>query len=154
MPINRQAISDALFNLLLTAQPNSATWQNMSSQHFQLWSSNPGGAANQPLFYLTRIRETVTQKAYGQNKYQFHYEVWVYLQIPGMNDPTQNPYATINPVIDSIDNIISPPPPLSSQTLGGLINMVEISGEIDIADGSEDGQAVIRIPILVTLGKN
>jgi hypothetical protein len=156
MAINRQAISDALFSLLLTAQPNSATWQAQSSQHFQLWSSNPAGAANQPLFYLTKLGETVTQsqRAYGQNKYVFHYEMWTYLQIPGQNDPTQNPYDIVNPMIDSIDNVISPPPPSDRQTLGGLVNMVEISGEIQIADGSEDGQAVLRIPIQVTLAKN
>lgn len=156
MPINREPIGDALFALLKTAQPSSSTWQNVSSQHFQLWSSSPGGPANQPVFYLTQTAETVTQsqRAYGQNKYVLHYEMWVYLQIPGINDPLFNPYTVIRPVLDSIDNVIAPTLPFDRQTLGGLVNMAEISGQIQIADGSDNGQAVIRIPILVTVGKN
>lgn len=146
----RNAIDAALFAQLF----NAYKWKT-ASQHFASWENYQG---NQPAMFLRRIAEEEQQtKAYGLQKYIFKYECWVYVQVQS-NDATQNPYAILNPIIDAIDSAIGANPVSGRNNLvttaapNGLVDNVRIDGTILIADGTDNGQAVIRIPISVFTG--
>lgn len=147
----RLAIDAALFAQLVAAVWGSppVTWA-YKSQHFLSWDTFDEG--NQPALFLRRIVEDVQQqKAYGLNKYTLRYEAWVYLRTQNV-DPASNPYAYLDPVIDAIDFAIAANPITGRNNLGGLVDNCYISGQIMIADGTDNGQAVIRIPIVAVTG--
>jgi hypothetical protein len=147
----RSQIDDALLALL-----SSTTWGTpkqqfkYTSKHFQQWEGFD--ASNQPALFLRRITEDVIQqRAYALNKYTMLYEVWVYLRVES-NDTSFDPYSAIDPVIDALDATLAANNVTQRQTLGGLVDNTRIAGQIIIADGAEDGQAVIRVPVQVFTG--
>ena len=144
----RAAIDAALFAQIQAAY----AWQ-YSSMHFRPWDSFDAG--NQPAVFLRRISEDVQQtKAYGLNKYTLRYECWIYLRVDNNNEAS-NPYTDLvglDALIDAVDGIVAANPVKSRNDLGGLVDNCYISGQIMIADGTDNGQAVIRIPIVVITG--
>ncbi len=78
-------------------------------------------------------------------------EVWVYLRVES-NDTSFDPYSAIDPVIDALDATLAANNVTQRQNLGGLVDNTRIAGQIIIADGAEDGQAVIRVPVQVFTG--
>lgn len=56
----------------------------------------------------------------------------------------------IDPIVDAIDSALAASPVSGKNTLGGLVNECYIDGTIMLADGTDDGQCVIRIPIVTT----
>jgi hypothetical protein len=145
---SRSAIDAALF-----AQLRAAYDWHYTSMHFQLWDSFD--AANQPAFFLRRILEDVQQqKAYGLNKYTLRYECWIYLRTDNNNEAS-NPYTDsvgIDTLVDAVDAVLAANPVTSRNNLGGLVDNCYISGQILIADGTDNGQGVVRIPITVITG--
>jgi hypothetical protein len=133
--------------------PNQATWTIPPSMHFRPWDGQAKvDSTDQPCLFLRRIsEEVVQQRAYGANKYVLHYEAWIYARVDNI-DITDNPYAQLNPIIDAVDSQITPQPPFDRNTLSGLVDNCRIAGSILIADGIDNGQAVIRIPIDVFTG--
>lgn len=153
----RSQIDAALFAQLvavtwetLGSPPIAQTWA-YASMHFLPWENFPN---NEPAMFLRRITEDATQaRAYGLTKYMMRYEVWVYAQVPS-NDPTANPYDVIDPIVDAIDKAVAAYPPISRNTLNNLpgIDNCYLSGQIIVADGTDDGQSVVRIPLVVVTG--
>jgi hypothetical protein len=131
---------------------SQTTWQIPASMHFRPWDGvGKVDPTDQPCLFLRRITEDVSSPAYGINKYVFDYEVWIYLQVDNAN-PQSNPYDGIDQIVDAIDAVIAPSPPFSQNNLSNLVVNCRISGKIYIADGVDNGQAVIRIPIQVFTG--
>ena len=122
--------------------------------HFQPWDNFDAG--NQPAFFLRRIMEEVQQtKAYGLNKYVLHYECWIYVRTDN-NNTDSNPYSVPNgpgldQLIDAVDAALAANSS-SGNNLNGLVDNCRIAGQIMLADGTDNGQAVIRIPIQVFTG--
>lgn len=151
----RTAIDDALFAQLISAgwKPvpglQLTTWKT-ASQHFQHWDSFD--ADNQPAVFLRRIIEDVSQtRGYGLNKYVLRYEVWIYVRTES-NDVSFNPYSVLDPIVDAVDAALAVNPVTGRNTLCGLVDNCRISGQIAIADGTDNGQAVIRIPVEAITG--
>jgi hypothetical protein len=148
---SRSAIDAALFAQLVGASWGSppVSWQT-SSQHFVSWENF--SEQNQPALFLRRILEEAQQtKAYGLTKYMLRYEVWIYVRTQS-NDTSTNPYDYLNPLIDAVDAAVAAHPVIGRNNLGGLVDNCYISGQIMIADGTDNGQAVIRIPISAVTG--
>lgn len=161
----RASIDSALFAQLQAASwtvgvspATPATWA-YTSMHFQDWATFDAG--NQPAMFLRRIMEEISQtKAYGLNKYVFHYECWIYARTNN-NDSTDNPYTDssgstvtvgLDTLIDAVDAAIAPNPAISRNNLGGLVDNCRLAGQILLADGTDNGQAVVRLPIQVFTG--
>lgn len=135
---------------LLAQIQGAFNWQVPASMHFQQWGSVDSG--NQPCAFLRRIAEEVSQtKGYRSNRYVLHYELWIYCRVDH-TDITSNPYATFDVIIDAIDSTLLGNPALGHNTLSGLVDSCRLAGQILIADGVDDGQSVIRIPIDVFTG--
>jgi len=133
----------------LLAQLDAAyDWAIDSSMHFRSWDGQGKvDGTDQPCLFLRRIaEEIVQQRAYGANKYIFHYEAWIYVRVDN-DDIADNPYAQLNPIVDAIDKAMLPNPVTDRNNLSGLVDNCRIAGQIFIADGTDNGQAVIRIPI-------
>jgi len=150
---SRAQIDAALFFQI----KNGYTWQ-LSSMHFRPWEGQGKvDASDQPAFFLRRIiEETQQTKGYGLNRYILKYECWVYTRVDNLNLES-NPYSVPNgpgldQLIDAIDAALAPNPVVGMNQLGGIVDNCRIEGQIIIADGTDNGQAVIRIPISVYTG--
>ena len=146
--------SRANIDATLLAQLDAAyNWAIVSSMHFRTWDGpDKVDMSDQPCLFLRRIAEEIIQtRAYGLNKYTLHYEAWIYVRTDNQ-DLTDNPYLQLDPIIDAIDTAILPKPPNDRNNLSGLVDNCRIVGQIFIADGMDNGQAVIRIPIDVITG--
>jgi hypothetical protein len=151
--VTRLAIDTALLKQLAAAQiassPPAAAFVS-ASMHFRQWSDVD--AQQQPCLFLLRIVEDDDQqKAYGLNKYEFKYEAWIYARVDFQNLQA-NPYCVLDPLIDAVDAAVKASPLIGRNNLGGIVDNCRIKGSTVIADGADDGQAVIRIPISVFTG--
>jgi hypothetical protein len=145
MNSTRSAIDAALFTLL----QNCYAW-SYSSQFFLNWSKVD--VANQPAMFLRRYTENVQQvRGYSANKYELHYYCIFYVRVDNSNQA--NPYVVINPILDALDKAVLGPPGFQNN-LGGLVDNVRMNGDIQIDDGTVDGQAAIVVPIVVVTGTN
>jgi len=82
-----------------------------------------------------------------------NYEIWVYAQFAGFNDPTADPLEiAVNPILEAIDTALTPDPE-GYQNLGiPQIANCRLSGDIDVCDGSLDGQVVIAATVQIWVG--
>jgi hypothetical protein len=146
----RANVDQALLGLLTAI----SGWQIPPSMHFRPWEGQGKvDASDQPCCFLRRISEDVSQsQAYGLNKYVLHYEIWIYAQVDS-KDSSVNPYDTLDVMVDSVDNALAPNPAMGRNNLSGLVDNCRINGPIYLADGVDNGQAVIRIPVEVFTGQ-
>lgn len=86
-----------------------------------------------------------------------HWDVWLILVVKNLNRATVAGDTIINPILDSIEDALSPSGPgralMGTQTLGGLVQQVIIEGDIHVEPGDTDpngiGGAVIPLHIVV-----
>jgi len=138
----------------LLAQLQAAyNWAIPCSMHFRPWDGQDKvDATDQPCLFLRRPVEDISQtRGYTLNKYVFDYEVWVYARVDS-TDPTTNPYDQLDPILDALDLAINGSPAVGLNNLSGLVDNCRISGKVFLADGTDNGQAVIRVPVLVITG--
>lgn len=151
MNVPRASVDAALLQLLAQAYPF-----NYTSMHFRQWSGfDP---ANQPALFLRRPFEMVSQPRSGLSKYELKYDCYIYFRVDS-NDETSNPYIQADAIVDAIDKVLQPIPAYggrqSLQLVNGgkpLVDNAYIDGKIGLADGVDDGQGVILIPIVCVTG--
>jgi len=79
-------------------------------------------------------------------------EAWIYCNVG--QDPDANPDATLTDLEASVLARLAPDVRDDDEarfTLGGLVYWCRVEGRSDISPGDQGGQAIARIPILITL---
>lgn len=147
----RSVIYNALYSYMQKIPaPGGMQWQTFS-QAIKHWDAVPATA--QPAMFLTRQRETITQKTgYGVTRLEFHPEIWIYFRADGMKTRSTYPDQYIDPLKDAIEQLFQTNPPTGGRlTLGGVCQHCWIDGVIASDPGLQDasGQAIVLIPISI-----
>ena len=153
MNVTRQAVKTALLALItptlqaqgfVTISPRIVSWEDCPK-------------TQQPAAYLVKDAEDTAriQDVYGLNRYSLPYRLWVYMQRNA--DPTQDPEAQFNSLLDAVDNAVNPqvgrPQTLAAQNGNKpMVDDVWIEGRTLIDPGVFDQQVVLVIPIRVVTG--
>lgn len=135
---SRKAIYAALFNKIKTI-PGIVT----TSKKLKMWSDV--SPAQQPHISMRRLNDAPVQQRGVPTKWYMHRELYLYVIDKGPDGPGDK----LDDLLDSIISIAlaHDHPSKDVCTLGGLVEHCWISGEIQIDDGSLDGQGVAIIPI-------
>lgn len=137
---SRETIYNALLELLRSAAPFV-----VASRRLKMWDSGP-----YPALYIDEGPEEVSSpRGYGAAAYRLMVDVWIY----AVPDPSDNvsSYSTINPLIDAVQNALSPVP-IGPQTLGGLVEDCRIEGTIQKEPIPNGGPTIAKIPVVITTG--
>lgn len=142
----RETIMQALFTLLSNAYPFKT-----ASRRLVLWEQVP--VASRPaLFMFEGCPETYSWKD-GQVSIPIitmQADVVVYTDASS-RDPSFVPATQINDICDALDAALAPEPAYRRQTLGGLVDLCRIDGEVKKVPGDLDGDGMIWASILMTL---
>lgn len=146
----RTQVFTALFTLLqtLAPPPGFSSWKTFS-QDIQSWDDFP--AASQPALFLARGPQIYAEKAYGATKLTWKLYIWVYFRTDGLHTKNTYPSQVCDPVMDSIEQLFIPPAANSKFTLGGLVQNCWLEGPALAEPGVTDNQAVIVVPVNITL---
>ena len=150
MSIIRETIYNALFALV----ENAATFKT-TSRLLLHWTDVP--AELQPALFLTQTKEAAETKRTGiPIIWTFHATIHLYANVGQQADSGQAPSTILNPIVDSICNLLQPPPGIGAgeQTLGGLVTRCRISGEIITDEGLLGPQGVVQIPVIMVVAGN
>ncbi|MBS0200291.1 MAG: hypothetical protein JSR70_07545 [Proteobacteria bacterium] len=56
----------------------------------------------------------------------------------------------MNPLVDALLAALKlPQSPLGKQTLGGLVESVQLNGQVNYAEGALDDRGFVRIPLVI-----
>lgn len=81
---------------------------------------------------------------------QLNVEWWVYVQEP---NPANSTTPKLNVALDALTAALGLPPskPGLKQSLGGLVESVQLSGKIQIVEGAFEDRAFARVPLIIKL---
>lgn len=139
MSINREPIYAALFTLVsqaadfVTAERRLRHWSDVAP-------------AEQPAVFQAQRKEIATVKTLGApQEWTLHVDLYVYVH---SSDPYQSPATILNPLLDAIDDALSPSRVTGVQNLGiSTVQHAYIAGSIDTDEGTLGDQAVAIIPV-------
>ena len=146
MPVNRQAISLALFNLLASAYP-------FATADPRLHLPDDVAALAQPSLFLVKPRENITQSdTFGAPKHILKYYAFIIVRNDGVPaDPGNTAEAQTDNILTAIENVMSPRPG-ELQSLGGLVYHCWIDGDVEIDTPVFFEQAAMWIPLTAITG--
>lgn len=146
----RKDVFDALFTLLKTIPaPTGMAWK-LTSQRLRHWDDV--SAAEQPAMFLERAPQTAEQKhAFGVTGWHWRVLVWIYYRVDGYKTESTYPDLLTDQFLDKIEETFQTDPNNGPVTLGGLVNHCWIDGTIVWESGTNDGQAVLVIPLSILL---
>jgi hypothetical protein len=149
-PVTFEQIDAALFALLLTATPAWVT----SSRRLQNY--NEVSAESQPALFLAS--GDLDPKLGGDARvpgmpyrWKLHRKIWIYANAG--NDDTLIPSSLINPLLNSVLNVLKPTTPGERLTLSGLVYHCYLAGRIQTDEGLLGPQAVAVLPIEILTGE-
>lgn len=146
--INREAIYAAFFALM----SGSATFKT-KSRLLRLWSDVD--SAYQPALFQTQVREMSKADRTGiPNIWTFHVLLHVYVHVGQQQDEGVSPATIMNPILDTLCDLIQPGTARGEQTLGGLVTMCRIAGEIMLDEGFFGPQGIAQIPVDIIVAGN
>lgn len=134
----REAVYQALF-----ARLSSIAGFVTVSRKLKHWADVD--ASSQPALYQAQVRETPENVVNGlAQKWTLDVDLYVYVHTSG----DESPSIQLNQLVDAIEQRLQPDNALQrTQTLGGLVQWVRISGTIETSEGTLGDQAVAIIPI-------
>lgn len=102
-----------------------------------------------PAVYMHQLPETVVKTGRGiPSIHTLHVEFYVYVKVPGNDDPAPH----VNRLVDAVCDAVAPaiPGAFNKQTLGGLVQDCWVDGDIMNDEGvlGETGVAIIPVSIL------
>lgn len=145
MYVTRNAVMDALLNLLKTMKGF-----NGFSRRFSMYDKLSGSAA-MPYLMLCKPKEIYPPRQISAlpAKRTFYVEVIIYIS-DGKNQASV-PDTVVNDIMDKLDEVLRPIPPLQTQTLGGLVDHCYIAGDITLVPGDVDGIGQMLIPLEIVV---
>ena len=137
---SRELIYQTFFSLV-TSAPGIKTSGRRLLQYTEV--SPP----DQPALFMVQKREA----AKIQTKLPTIWTLYVDLVLYGHNSgqPSVAPMSLLNPIVDSIVNILLPSFQPDDQTLGGLVHRCRVEGDIVTDEGMLGDQAIIVIPVTI-----
>lgn len=155
----RNQVYTALFNFLkqipapvivpATGLPSTTNW-NLTSQWLQDWDEVT--PANQPALFLHRGVEVATQThSYQVLKWVWNCTVWIYFRTDGLKSTNFYPDMLTDPIKDAFEQLFQTRTQPQAATLGGLVQNIWINGTIYCDAGIVDNQAVIIIPLSISI---
>jgi len=148
---SREAIFEALFNLLCGTKPPSylgGTW-NYQSRDLLPWEMVE--VANQPALFVFQTPQHATMDTFGLTQWKLGAAAMVYYRRDEISDPSVPWDEAVNDTLDILESAINPFPG-QTQTLGGLVLHTYIDGAVVFDSGRLDPQAFILVPITMVLG--
>lgn len=146
MNVDREAVANALFNLVAGTQISNQAVFKTKSRKVRLWSNVV--PADQPAMFLAHTGEQVLQnEVFGVAKYLLHFEIVIYAR--GDANPAVTPDTLVNSLLGALDTQMQSVPPGQRQTLGGLVYHAWIEGDVLIDGGVLDNQVAIMVPVRV-----
>jgi len=140
---NREAIYSALYDVVRAAAPFVTT-----SRRLKHWADIP--AEEQPALFMVQKNEGVSQVKGLPSKNTLFVDLYVYAKT---GEGEETPPATIlNPLVDAIDQTLSPSPATGYFSLvvdGQDVSHCWIDGEIVNDEGVLGSQAVAIIPVKI-----
>lgn len=140
--ISREAIYSALF-AKLTALKTAGTVVT-ASRRLEHW--NDVDAGMQPAVYQQQGLQTPEKPVKG-GKYKWDFTVNIYVYVRVADDADPGP--VLNPILDAIENALTPLPAIGLQNLGGACHDCYIDGAIETFEGTLGNQEVAIIPIKI-----
>lgn len=151
----RAEIADALAGLIQGANlsavniPSGAAAFTYVSKHYVHWDAQD--TTSWPVAYLRHMEEDISRQMYGTSKYHLHYRLFCFLVVNSADPNFDQDDEVINPLLDAIDEVLTPKIQGTAINLGLRgIDDCWIEGKTMIADGTDDGRAIIVIPITVS----
>lgn len=147
----REQIYVALWNLFV----NHATVKArvVTSSRYLKHFTDVDGSTQMPALFITQVGEGWVKgdRARGlPAKRTLKAHLWYYVYT-GQPDSIL-PATLINELMDVVDEVIEHPGnPSNVQTLGGLVEHVFISGEIEMAEGLEQDKSLVLVPIEILI---
>ena len=140
-----ETIDAALFAVLQSSFGGFAT----SSRRLKFYSEVP--SEDQPALFLATGDMEPRMLPPGQPyRWRLFRKIWLYAYT---KDDTQVPSSIMNPIINSVINVLKPSTPGDRVTLGGLVYNVAMSGRIMTDEGLLGPQAVAVIPVELLTGE-
>jgi hypothetical protein len=158
--LSREQVSNALLNLLVTAQfvtlnsGGQAIGFVTSGRRFRPWEEVNG--SQQPAIFLTEPKETHTRQELQTPAVRtIMYDAFIFINDGANKAASVTAITTLNNIADSIDprygGVLKPEVNSGRQTLGNLVWDCYIEGEIVKVPGDLNGQGVLVIPIKVII---
>jgi hypothetical protein len=117
-----------------------------TSQRLHLWDDVPA----QPAMMTQEGDERWSQTTRGLPLRIWEYRLIIY-HSAGRDTTVERPADESGAILDALEALFLSADPDRLQTLGGLVHSVKITGTILKDDGALDGQAMIVVPIDVTV---
>ena len=138
--MNRENIYAALFTAL-----SAGGGFNTKSRRLQHWDDVQ--AAEQPAFFISQTGESAETVTGQPTKFRLQVDVYIYAKIQSGAVPG----TTMNPLVDAVCNILNTPHPISGKQNLGLpeVSYARVEGNIQVDEGTLDGQAVAIIPVVI-----
>jgi hypothetical protein len=146
----RQQVFTALFALLQTlpAPPGYSSWGSFSQTIPEV---DQVPAANQPSLILVRGPENYSYKAVGTTKLHWRAFILIYFQTTNLKTRSTYPDQFTDPVLDSIEQLFTPPLSNKYFTLGGVVQNCIIDGMVVADPGIVTSTAEIFVPLSLYL---
>ena len=148
VPLGREAIWGALFNLLLTLSvPNGGKFVTVQ-RRVRHWTDVAAG--EQPYLALLQHQETAIARDRGMpTKWELAGKIIVYAR-SDIDQLGTSGGQVLNPLIDAVEGALAPVPAQGNvQSLAGLVSRVFIDGVVEVDEGNLDNQAVAIIPVRI-----
>lgn len=143
----RQTVGRALHALVSSVEWGSpAQGFAYTTERMVLWDDVPG----QPALITQSGDERWTQTTRGVPLRIWEYRLVIYHQA-GRDTTVDRPADLGDLIMDALEAIMPSSDPDQRQTLGGLAHSVKIVGTVMKDDGALDGQAMIVVPVEVTV---
>lgn len=138
MSAPREAVSTALFGLLVAAYP----WRS-SSRRLKLWVDVP--LDQRPALYQTEfLPEVYSWTGQPTPKRTLGARLFIYIDA---KDPVVVGATEFNNILDALDGALNPPTGQLKQTLGGLCDNCRIKGVSTKEPGDLDGDGVLIVEV-------
>ena len=117
-----------------------------TSHRLQLWDDVPA----QPAMMTQEGDEQWTQTTRGLPIRVWSYRIVVYHRT-GADSSVERPADESSLILEALESAIPSLDPDLRQTLGGLVHSVKIVGTVMKDDGAMDGQAMLVVPVEITV---
>lgn len=137
---------ETIFAALFTLASSGAQWKT-KSRRLKHWADV--APADQPALFMSQGNQNARFTMNTPTIWTFDVEFYIYAHTGG--DELTSPATIINPLLDQLVTNLLPLPLTGEQTLGNLVTLCRIDGDLITDEGVLGDQAVAIIPVKLLL---
>lgn len=141
--VSRNSIMDALAALFEGMDIIVAVRRRFLQPNIQSMS------AQMPMLCLTKPVETYPPRDTKQLPAKRTFMCEAFIWFAAGQDQSDTPDETLCDILDQLDSVMRPPATQEAQTLGGLVDLCYIEGDVTCVAGDVDGLGLIHVPIKI-----